>query len=152
MASYCVVRTGPYNQGALCPILFWISGIRSLRKWSKAIDSWFLEENWNQKSEIGIINQNRETWLKHHTQILEIRIKKFPNRKIKHKQQQINIVKVFAPSPLRPPPVHTLTPNLLTTRSPSWAPVTTNLYQTRISNIWYCYISMKSTFINVILI
>ena len=40
--------------------------------------------------------------IKHHKQILEIRIEKFPNRKIKLKQQPINIVKFFAPHPLPP--------------------------------------------------
>lgn len=40
MASFCVVRTGHYNQKAFCPIISWISGIRT--QWKvKAIYSLF---------------------------------------------------------------------------------------------------------------
>ena len=133
MASYRVVRTGPYNQGALCPILF-LNFRNQITK--KVLEgNRFLVFRRKLKLEIGNRNHKSES-----RKLKSNIINRNQNRKISQSKNKTQTAtdkhrEIFCSFPLPPTPVHTLTPNLLTTRSPSRTPVTTNLYQTRISNI-----------------
>lgn len=140
--SYRVVRTGPYNQGALCPILF-LNFRNQITK--KVLEgNRFLVFRRKLKLEIGNRNHKSES-----RKLKSNIINRNQNRKISQSRNKTQTAtdkhrEIFCspPPPFLSTPVHTLSPNLLTT----------NLYQTRISNIWHCYKSMKATLINAILI
>ena len=140
MASYRVVRTGPYNQGALCPILF-LNFRNQITK--KVLEgNRFLVFRRKLKLEIGNRNHKSES-----RKLKSNIINRNQNRKISQSKNKTQTAtdkhrEIFCSPPFLSTPVHTLSPNLLTT----------NLYQTRISNIWHCYKSMKATLINAILI
>lgn len=101
MASYRVVRTGPYNQGALCPILF-LNFRNQITK--KVLEgNRFLVFRRKLKLEIGNRNHKSES-----RKLKSNIINRNQNRKIsqsKNKTQTAadNIVKFFAPSPFPQP-------------------------------------------------